>query len=83
MNTVDAVKVRILQLCAERNITINISGLPPSSLKGIIYGRSRNPKILTIKIICDGLRITLTEFLTLIVSTHWNRISNNNPRQIF
>ena len=66
MDTIDAIKVRILQLCEERSITINklanLSALPPSSLKGILYGRSKNPKILTIKIICDGLGITLTEF---------------------
>ncbi len=66
MDTIDAIKIRILQLCEERSITINklanLSALPPSSLKGILYGRSKNPKILTIKIICDGLGITLTEF---------------------
>ncbi|MEE1012518.1 MAG: helix-turn-helix transcriptional regulator [Acutalibacteraceae bacterium] len=66
MNTVTAVKNRILQICGERNITINklanICALPPSSLKAILYGRSQNPKILTIKIICDGLGITLAEF---------------------
>lgn len=52
MNTVTAVRNRILQLCNERNITINalatISGLPPSSIKNIIYGKSLNPKIVTI-----------------------------------
>lgn len=66
MDTVTAVKNRILQLCGERNITINklanISALPPSSLKEILYGRSQNPKILTIKMICVGLNITLAEF---------------------
>lgn len=66
MDTISAVKNRILQLCGERNITINklanISALPPSSLKAILYGRSQNPKLLTIKMICDGLNITLAEF---------------------
>lgn len=66
MDTITAVKNRILQLCGERDITINklanISALPPSSLKAIIYGRSQNPKLLTIKMICDGLNITLAEF---------------------
>lgn len=66
MDTVTAVRNRILQLCGERNITINklanISALPPSSLKAILYGRSQNPKILTIKMICVGLNITLAEF---------------------
>ena len=66
MNTVTAIKNRILQLCGEKNITINklanISALPPQSVKAILYGRSHNPKILTIKMICDGLDITLAEF---------------------
>lgn len=66
MDTITAVKNRILQLCGERNITINklanLSALPPSSLKAILYGRSQNPKLLTIKMICDGLNITLAEF---------------------
>ena len=66
MNTVAAVRNRILELCGERNISINklanICGLPPSSVKNILYGKSQNPKILTVKMICDGLDITLTEF---------------------
>ena len=66
MNTVTAVKNRILQLCEERSITINkladTCGLPPSSIKNILYGKSQNPKLLTIKMICDGLNITLAEF---------------------
>ena len=68
MNTVTAVRNRILQLCEERKITINglatISGLPPSSIKNILYGKSLNPKIITIKMICDGLNITLREFFS-------------------
>ena len=66
MNTIKATKNRILELCGERNITINklatICALPPSSIKAILYGRSQNPKLLTIKMICDGLNITLAEF---------------------
>lgn len=66
MDTLTAIKNRILQLCGERNISVNklatVCGLSPSSLKSILYGRSQNPKILTIKIICDGLDITLAEF---------------------
>ena len=70
MDTVTAVKFRILQLCDERDISINrlatICALPPSSIKNILYGKSQNPKLLTIKMICDGLDITLGEFF----STH-------------
>ena len=38
--------------------------LPPSSLKNILYGKSKNPKLLTIKLVCDGLGITLGEFFS-------------------
>lgn len=66
MNTITAIRNRILQLCDERNLTINklatISALPPSSVKSILYGNNQNPKILTIKLICDGLDMTLAEF---------------------
>ena len=63
-----ATKSRILQLCGERNITINrlatMCALPPSSIKNILYGKSQNPKLLTIKLICDGLNMTLGEFFS-------------------
>ena len=66
MDTITAIKQRIQQLCAERDISINklatICALPPSSVKNILYGRSTDPKILTIKKICDGLDITLAAF---------------------
>ena len=68
MNTITAVRDRILQLCEQRNISINrlaaLSDLPPSSIKNILYGKSQNPKLLTIKILCDGLGITLGEFFS-------------------
>lgn len=68
MNVSSIVKYRILQLCAERNLTINalaeLSAMPPSTLKNILYGKSKNPTIRNIKIICDGLDITLGEFFS-------------------
>ena len=61
-----AISTRILRLCDERGLTINglatLCALPPSSIKNILYGKSKNPKILTIKMICDGLDITLCQF---------------------
>lgn len=66
--TYAATKSRILQLCGERNITINrlatMCALPSSSIKNILYGKSQNPKLLTIKLICDGLNMTLGEFFS-------------------
>ena len=68
MDTVGAVRDRILTLCGQRGISINklatLSALPPSSIKNILYGKSQNPKLLTIKMICDGLDITLGEFFS-------------------
>ncbi len=61
-----AVAVRIEELCKERGITINglanLSGVHPSTVKSIIYGASKNPGIATIKMLCDGLEITVVEF---------------------
>ena len=66
MGTYETVKKRILELCDERRISLNKlandSGIPRSTLKSILYGKSKNPGIVTIKILCDGLGITLIDF---------------------
>lgn len=66
--TVLAIRSRILRLCGERGISVNrlanLSDVPPSSIKNILYGKSNNPKLMTIKLICDGLGITLGEFFS-------------------
>ena len=38
------------------------SAVAPSSIKNILYGKSQNPGIVTIKMLCDGFGITLVEF---------------------
>lgn len=57
---------RIIELCQERNMAINAlarsAGIPPSTVKNILNGASKNPGVVTIKMICDGLGISLTEF---------------------
>ena len=66
MDTYTMVKNRILCLCEEKRITINKlateSGVSPSTIKNILYGKSQNPGIVTLKMLCDGLGITLIEF---------------------
>lgn len=66
MDTYTVVKNRILSLCEEKRITINRlateSGISPSTIKSILYGKSQNPGIVTIKMLCDGLGITLIDF---------------------
>ncbi|MCS5697376.1 helix-turn-helix domain-containing protein [Desulfofundulus thermocisternus] len=58
---------RVYELCREKGITINqlatLSGLPHSTIDSIIKGKSRNPRLTTIKKICDGLGMTISEFL--------------------
>ena len=66
MDTDLTVKNRLLALCYEKRLSIHKlameSGVPPSTVKNILYGKSVNPGIVTIKMLCDGLGITLTEF---------------------
>ncbi|MBQ8325130.1 MAG: helix-turn-helix transcriptional regulator [Clostridia bacterium] len=66
MDTYTAVKDRLLLLCEERRISIHKlateSAVPPSTIKNILYGKSQNPGIVTLKMLCDGLGISLTEF---------------------
>ena len=66
MDTYTIVKNRILHLCEEKRMTINKlateSGVAPSTVKNILYGKSHNPGIVTLKMLCDGLGITLIEF---------------------
>ncbi len=66
MDTYTAVRNRLLQLCEEKNMSIHRlateSAVPPSTIKNILYGKSKNPGIVTLKILCDGLDISITEF---------------------
>ena len=66
MNTYTAVKERLLQLLGNKKLSIHKlsleSGVSPSTIKNILYGKSVNPGIVTIKMLCDGLGITLKEF---------------------
>lgn len=66
MNTYTVVRNRILQLLGEHRMSIHKlameSAVAPSSIKNILYGKSQNPGIVTIKMLCDGFGITLTDF---------------------
>ncbi len=66
MNIGEAVKLRILELCKEKNITINklatISGITQSTLNNITSGRNNSTTISTIKKLCDGLEISIEKF---------------------
>lgn len=66
MDTRKAVANRLLELCEEKRLSVNalarLSAVPPSTLKNIINGGSKNAGIVTIKKLCDGLEISLREF---------------------
>lgn len=66
MTVGEAVRQRIIQLCQERNISINklsgISGVTQSTVNNIISGRNNSTTVSTIKKLCDGLGITIDEF---------------------
>ena len=66
MNTKEAVAQRIIELCNEKNIAINalanLSGVAPSTLYSILNEKSRNPGVVSIKKLCDGLEISVRQF---------------------
>lgn len=66
MTVGEAVRQRIIQLCLERNISINklsgISGVTQSTVNNIVSGRNNSATVSTIKKLCDGLGITIDEF---------------------
>lgn len=68
MDTRTAVANRLVVLCGQRGWTVNKlankSGVSPSTVKSILYGNSKNPGIVTIKQLCDGLEISLEEFFS-------------------
>ena len=68
MNIGEAVRERILHLCQERNISINMlctmSGVTQSTVNNIINGRNRSTTVSTIKKLCDGLDISIEEFFS-------------------
>ena len=66
MNIGEAVRERILELCRERDISINrlssMSGVTQSTVNNIVSGRNRSTTISTIKKLCDGQGITIEEY---------------------
>ncbi len=66
MNIGEAVRLRILELCSQRNITVNklstLCGITQSTLNNIVSGRNNSTTVSTVKKICDGLELTVTDF---------------------
>lgn len=66
MNVGEAVRQRILNLCEQREISVNklsiLSGVTQSTVNNIVSGRNNSATVSTLKKLCDGLGITITEF---------------------
>ena len=66
MNVKEAVEKRIIELCNERNIAINalanIAGVAPSTFYSMLNEKSKNPGIVSINKLCDGLDISIRQF---------------------
>ncbi len=67
-DTYTAVRNRLMDLLDEKQMSLHklatLSGIAPSTIKNIIYGKSVNPGIVTLKILCDGLGLSLIEFFS-------------------
>ena len=66
MDTYSDTKNRILFLLEEKQMSIYAlamkSGVSASTIKSILYGKSKNPGVVTIKLLCDGFGISLYDF---------------------
>lgn len=62
----DVIVLRFKNICAERNIKYNElavrSGVTPSTVYSMMDDRRRNLSVITLKKLCDGPDMTITEF---------------------
>ena len=63
----EAIADRILSLCNERDITLNmlasLSGLRQSTLYNIVSGNTKSPGIRTLNLVAKGLNIKISQLL--------------------
>ena len=69
MTVNEAVRARILELCREHgDISLNklctLSGVTQSTVNNIMSGRNNSVTVSTIKKLCDGLDISITDFFS-------------------
>ena len=66
MKISEAISKKIVNILKEKDISLNklsnICCLTQSTVDSLVNGNSKNPKLLTIVRICDGLDITLKDF---------------------
>lgn len=62
----DAVTKRLQDICNKRNICYNElatrSGVTPSTVYSLMDEKRRDLSVITLKKLCDGLDMTITEF---------------------
>lgn len=62
----EEVAKRLLELIKAKKLNMTklarLAAVPPSTVKNIIYGVSKNTGIVTLKLLCDGMGISITEF---------------------
>lgn len=67
MTYTDAISIRLLNICKERNITVNklstLSGISHSTIQDLVTGKSKNVKLKTLHKIAVGLDMTISELL--------------------
>ncbi len=66
MNLDEAIRLRINEIVVENKTTLTAlclnSNLTPSTVFDFMSGKSKCPKVITIKKLCTGANITLAEF---------------------
>ena len=68
MGVKDAVTARFASICRQQNMKYNElavrAGVTPSTVYSMMDARRRDVSIVTIKILCDGLDMSLEEFFS-------------------
>ena len=66
MNLDNAIRKRIEEIVTDNKTTLTAlclnSNITPSTIFDFMYGKSKCPKVITIKKLCSGANITLEEF---------------------
>lgn len=66
INAKDAVARRIEELCKQADLTVNaladLSGVSPSTVYSMLNTKSKNPGVVSIQKLCDGLEISVRDF---------------------
>ena len=74
MNISQAISKRVMLLCYEKDMTVyelsKRSGVPKNTIKDIISGRSKNPRIISIEKLANGFSMSISEFWNHELFTH-------------